>query len=83
MICNAELCHNYFSVNVSVLALVFHQQFKKTILAEIVGFLKIVSEIQQLVQKRSQKIHYEVILHYILLPICPLHFPKFFHIQNQ
>ena len=29
MICNAELCRNYFSVNVSVLALVFHQQFKK------------------------------------------------------
>ena len=29
MICNAELCPNYFSVNVSVLAVVFRQQFSK------------------------------------------------------
>ena len=46
--------------------------FKKPInLAEIVGFSKIVGEIQQLVQKRSQKIHCDVVLHYISLPICP------------
>ena len=29
MICNAELCPNYFSVNVSVLAVVFRRQFSK------------------------------------------------------
>ena len=29
VICNAELCPNYFSVNVSVVAVVFHQQFSK------------------------------------------------------
>ena len=29
MICNAELCPNYFSVNVSVLAVVFRQQILK------------------------------------------------------
>ena len=78
-ICNAELCLNYFSVNASVLALIFRRQiFKKaTILPEIVGFFKLVGEIQQLLRKRSQKIHYDVNLHYILLSIYPLHFPKF------
>ena len=30
MICNAELCPNYFSVGVSVPAVVFHRQFWKT-----------------------------------------------------
>ena len=29
MICNAELCPNYFSVNVFVLAVVFRRQFSK------------------------------------------------------
>ena len=29
VICNAELCPNYFSANVSVVAVVFHQQFSK------------------------------------------------------
>ena len=58
--------------------------FKKpTISGKIVGFLKIVSKIQQLVQKRSQKINYDVILHYISLPIYPLHFPKFYPIQKH
>ena len=50
---------------------------------ETVGFLKTVSEIQQLVRKRSLKINYEVILHYISLPIYQLHFPKFCPIQKQ
>ena len=54
---NTELCLNYFSVNVSVLAIVFRRQIKKTtILPEIIDFLKIVGEIQQLVWKLSQKI---------------------------
>ena len=56
---------------------------KPTILPEIVKFLKFVSEIQQLVQKRSQKNNHNVILHYILLPIYPLHFSKFCFIQKQ
>ena len=85
MVCNAELCPNFFSVNVSVLAVVFRRQFLKklTISAEIVGFSKIVSETKQLVRKRSQKIYCDVILHYMSLPICPLHFPKSCPIQKQ
>ena len=39
--------------------------------------------IQQLGRKRSQKINFDVILHYISLPIYPLHFPKFCLIQKQ
>ena len=81
---NMKLCLNYFSVNVSVLAIVFRRQIKKTtILPEIIDFLKIVGEIQQLVWKLSQKIYYDVNLHYIFLPIYPLHFPKFSQIQKQ
>ena len=58
--------------------------FKKpTISGKNVGFLKIVGEIQQLAWKRSQKINYDVILHYISLPIYPLDFPKFCPIQKQ
>ena len=61
--CNAKLCPNYFSVNVSILAIAFRQQILKNpiILPEIFGFLKIVVEIQHLVQKRSQKINYDFI----------------------
>ena len=61
--CNAKLCPNYFSVNVSILAIAFHQQILKNpiILPEIFGFLKILVEIQHLVQKRSQKINYDFI----------------------
>ena len=44
---------------------------KQTISSKIVGFLKTVGEIQQLARKHSQKINYDVILHYILLPIYP------------
>ena len=73
MICNAELYPNYFSVNVFVLA---------GFSVLIVGFLKIVCEMQQLVRKLSQKINFEVILDYISLPIFPLHFPKFCPIQK-
>ena len=41
MICNAELCLNYFSVNVSIRAIVFCWQIKKKkILPEIVGFFE-------------------------------------------
>ena len=54
-----------------------------TISGKIVGFLKILGEIQQLVWKRPQKIYYEVILHYISLSIYPLHFPEFWLIQKQ
>ena len=57
MKCNAKLRRNKFSVNVSVLAVVFRRQFSKksTVSAKIVGFLKIVGEIQQLVRKRPHK----------------------------
>ena len=34
-------------------------------------------------QKRSQKLNYDVILHYISLPIYPLHYPKFCPIQKH
>ena len=52
--------------------------FPRTLISrKIIGFMKIVGEIQQLVRKRSQKINYDVILHYVSLPIYPLHFPKF------
>ena len=52
--------------------------FSRTLISrKIMGFMKIVGEIQQLVRKRSQKINYDVILHYVSLPIYPLHFPKF------
>ena len=61
-------------MNVSVLAVV---------LPEIVGFSKIVGEIQQLVPKRSQKIYYDVILDYISLPIYPFDFPKFCPFKNN
>ena len=86
MICNAELCLNYFSVNVSIRAIVFRWQIKKKkwqFCLKLSGFLKIVGEIQELVQKRSQKILYSLNLHYILLPIYPLHFPKFCPIQKK
>ena len=83
MICNAELCRNYFSVNISILAISPTISKKLTILVEVVSFLKIVGEIQQLVRKLSQKIHYDEILHYISLPIFPMHFSKFCPIQNQ
>ena len=52
-------------------------------LGKIVGFLKFVGEIQQLVQKRSQKNNQNIILHYISLPIYPFHFPKFCPLQKQ
>ena len=68
VICNAELRHNYFSVNVSILAVVFCQKIKKN---------------QQFCLKRLQKINYDVIVHYILLAIYPLQFPKFCPIQKQ
>ena len=52
--------------------------FSRTLISrKIIGFMKIVGEIQQLVRKRSQKINYDVILHDVSLPIYPLHFPKF------
>ena len=56
---------------------------KPTISGKIVSFLKIVGEIQQLVRKRSQKINYDVVLHYISIPICPLLFPKFCPIKKH
>ena len=85
VICNAELCPKYFYVDVFVLAVVFRQQFSKNrqFWLRLSIFLKTVGEIQQLVRKRSLKIYYDVILHYISLPICPLHFPKFCPIQKQ
>ena len=83
--CNAKLRCNEFSVNVFVLAVVFRQQFSKNrqFWLRLSIFLKTVGEIQQLVRKRSLKIYYDVILHYISLPICPLHFPKFRPFKNN
>ena len=85
MIYNAELCSSSFSVNISVLAVVFRRQILKnrTILPEIVRFLKTVGEIQQLVWKSSQKINYDKLLHYISIPIYPMYCPKFCLIQKQ
>ena len=47
MICNAKLCPNYFSVTVSVLAVVFRRQFSKNqqVWLKLSVFLKIVGEI--------------------------------------
>ena len=77
MIFNTELCPNFFSVNVSVLAAVFHSEISKNWQSclKISAFLKcrrnsIAST------ERSQNINYDVILHDISLPIYPLHFPK-------
>ena len=57
MICHAELYPDYFSVNVSILAVVFRRQISKNrqYRLKLSVFLKIVGEIQQLVQTRSQK----------------------------
>ena len=54
---NARLRSNYFSVNIFVLAVVLDQQISKipTTSEKIVGFLKFVGEMEQLVRKRSQK----------------------------
>ena len=64
-------------MNASILAFVFRPQIYKrtTISGKIVGFFKFVGEIQ--VRK------FDVILHYISLSICPLHFQKFCPIQKQ
>ena len=62
---NAELCPNYFYVNYLIIFYFYISpaNFQKpTILPEIVGFLKIVGRIQWLIQKRSQKIKYDVML---------------------
>ena len=81
---NAKLCSNYFSVTSSYQLLYFADKFQKTtVWPEIVGFMKFISEIQQLVRKRSQKNDQDVILHCISLPICLLHFSKFCPIQKQ
>ena len=56
---NAKLCPNYFSVNVSVLAVVFRQQIlkKPCNFRQICRFFffQFVGVTQQLVLKRSQK----------------------------
>ena len=56
---------------------------KPKISDKIVGFVIFVSGIQQLVQKSSQKSNQGVILHYVSLPIYPLHFQKLCPIQKQ
>ena len=67
MICNAELCSNYFSVSVSLLAVLFRGQISKNrqFCLKLFVFLKTVDEKQQLVLKRSQKINFNVILRQI------------------
>ena len=53
---NAKLRPNYSSVNVSIVAVAFRQQIKKTAISgNIVGFLEFGGKTQQLVWKRSQK----------------------------
>ena len=76
---NAKLRSDYFSVNVSLLAILFCREIS----GKIVGFLKFVGEIQELVQKRSQKSNKDIIFHYISLSIYQLLFPKFCSIQKQ
>ena len=56
---------------------------KLTFSGKIVGLLKYVGEIQQLVRKHAQKNNHNVIFHYILLPIYPLDFTKFCPIQKK
>ena len=64
--------------------LYFADKLKKpTILPEIVGFLKVVGEMQHLVREGLQNYNYDAISHYTLLPIYPFHFPKFCPIQKQ
>ena len=61
----------------------FRTSYCSKISGKIVGFLKFVSEKQELVRKRSQKSNKYAILDYFLLSIYPLLFPKFFPIQKQ
>ena len=56
MNCNAKLCPNSFSVNVSVLAFVFRRQISKNRQFQAkLSVFEICDEMQQLVQKHSQK----------------------------
>ena len=57
--------------------LLFGDDLNNRISGKIISFLKFVGKIQELLRKRSQKNHKDVILHYISLPIYPLLFPKF------
>ena len=84
MKCNVRLRSDYFFCErYRTSYCILPTSFKKsTILGKIVEFLKFVGDIQQLVQKFSQKINLEVILHYISLPIYPLYFPKFCPIRK-
>ena len=53
---NTKLRLDYFSVNVSILAVVFHQKISKHQQFQAkLFFFEICWEIQQLVRKRSQK----------------------------
>ena len=54
----AKLCLNYFSVNVSVLDVVFHRQISKnlTISGKIVGFLESLSYEKKKKKKYKKKI---------------------------
>ena len=83
--CNAKLRSHYFSVNVSVLTIVYRRKISKNrqFQAKLLFFFKFVGEIQELVRKRSQKSNKDVILHNISLPIYPSLFPKFCPIQKQ
>ena len=55
--CNVQLRPNYFCVNIFVLAFAFCGQLSKNqqFPAKLSGFFVFVGEMQQLVQKRSQK----------------------------
>ena len=55
--CNVQLRPNYFCVNICVLAFAFCGQLSKNqqFPAKLSGFFVFVGEMQQLVQKRSQK----------------------------
>ena len=64
--CNTKLRRNCFSMNFSTLAIAFPRQIKKNtaILPDIVDFFKLIGEIHQLVQKRSQKNRRNLALHF-------------------
>ena len=66
-------CGSFSEKNIEKKHLCSHDKnyyyFCKSSLGKIVGFLKYVGEIQQLVRKRSQENNSDVVLHYISFPI--------------
>ena len=84
MTCNVELCPNYFSVNVSVLAVVFRRQFSKNRQFCLkLSFLEKCRQNTTASTKTFTENSLQRNFALISLPIYPLHFPKFCLIQKQ